>query len=187
MVRPVTILILAATLVGCGGRSYKVDHPVVGPAPPRVSNAKAMAMVEEEAKARGQSQGVQLTSAGGSANQPFEMTDVVATVNGKPILVANVLGSARSRMEEARKQVPPAQLRQMQEHAIREQLPAIIERSMMVAVMETKLTTDQAKGVQSQIDKLFEGELENMRARMEKRVGRPCSLADLEADIQSQG
>jgi parvulin-like peptidyl-prolyl isomerase len=176
-----------AALTGCGGKSYKVDHPVVGPAPPRIPGGKQLAMADEETQARGQSNGVQLVSTNSDANKPFEMTDVVATVNGKPILVATVLGASRTQVEAIRKKAPPAQFRAAQEQAIREQLQTHIEQAMMVSLMENKLTADQTKAVNSQIDKLFEQQLEDMRAGMEKQYKRPCSLADLEADIQRQG
>jgi parvulin-like peptidyl-prolyl isomerase len=93
----------------------------------------------------------------------------------------------RSKVEVIRKQVPPAQFRQIQEQAIREQLPSHIEQAMMVAVMETKLKAEQTKAVNTQIDSLFEKQLEDMRSGMEKQLGRQCTLADLEADIQKQG
>ncbi|QDT52181.1 Chaperone SurA precursor [Caulifigura coniformis] len=187
MVRLFVMTLIPAALMGCGGRSYKVDHPVVGPAPPRISASRAMAMADEDPQARGQSDHVQLVSTSSDRTKPFEMTDVIATVNGKPILVASVLGPSRAQVETIRKKVPPAQFRQIQEQTLREQLPTHVEQAMMVAVMETKLNADQTKAVNSQIDMLFEKQLEDMRSGMEKRLGRPCSIADLEADIQGQG
>jgi len=188
MVRLLFLTILATALTGCGGKSYKVDHPVVGPVPPRIpASGRAVAMADDEQQARGQSGEVQLVSTSSDATKPFEMTDVVATVNGKPILVASVLGPMRSKVEAIRKQVPPAQFRQIQEQAIRDQLPSHIEQAMMVAVMQVKLKAEQAKAVSTQIDSMFEQELDRMRANMEKQQGRQCTLADLEADIQRQG
>ncbi len=187
MVRLLFIALFATVLTGCGGRSYKVDHPVVGPVPPRMPRERSMAMADDEPTARGQSDGVQLVSSGADATRALEMTDVVATVNGKPILVAAVLGASRAKVESIQKQMPPAQFRQLQEQTIREQLPSHIEQAMMVAVMQTKLKAEQTKSVNSQIDILFEKQLEEMRAGMEQQLGRPCSLADLEADIQRQG
>jgi hypothetical protein len=144
-------------------------------------------MADDEAQARGQSSNVQLVSTGSDAAKPLEMSDVVATVNGKPILVANVLAPVRAKVEAIRKAAPPAQFRMAQEQAIRDQLPSYIEQAMMVSVMETKLTADQTKAVNSQIDKLFDMQLEDMRTGMEQRLKRPCSLPDLEADIQASG
>jgi len=144
-------------------------------------------MADEDPQARGQSDNVQLVSTSSDAAKPYEMTDVIARVNGRPILVAAVLGPSRAQVEAIRKKVPPAQFRQIQEQSIREQLPTHVEQAMMVAVMEAKLNADQTKAVNSQIDMLFEKQLDDMRAGMEKRLGRACSLADLEADIQSQG
>ena len=188
MVRLLFLTLLATALTGCGGKSYKVDHPVVGPVPPRIpASGRAVAMADDEQQARGQSGEVQLVSTSSDATKPLEMTDVVATVNGKPILVASVLGPMRSKVEAIRKQVPPAQFRQIQEQAIRDQLPSHIEQAMMVAVMQTKLKAEQAKAVNTQIDSMFEQELDRMRANMEKQLGRQCTLADLEADIQRQG
>ncbi len=187
MVRLLLMTLFATAFLGCGGRSYKVDHPVVGPVPPRIPGGRAMAMADENPQARGQSDDVQLVSTSAEAAKPLEMTDVVATVNGKPILVAAVLGLSRAKVESIRKQVPPAQFRQIQEQTIREQLPSHIEQAMMVAVMETKLNADQTKAVSTQVDSLFEKQLKDMQAGMEKQYGRPCSLTDLEADIQRQG
>jgi peptidyl-prolyl cis-trans isomerase SurA len=187
MVRRLAPLIVALALTGCGGRSYKVDHPVVGPAPPRIPQAQAVAMAEDEAAARGQSAEVQLVSTGGKNTQPFEMSDVVATVNGKPILVATVLGPSRAELEAIRKKATPAQFRQVQEHYLRQGLQSYVEQAMMVSLLEAKLDAERTKAINSQIDLLFDKQLDDMRAGMEKKLGRPCSMAELEAEIQSQG
>jgi len=186
MVRLLVLTLFAAALSGCGGKSYKVDHPVVGPAPPRIPGAQVVALADDESKDRGGSD-VQLVSTNASAAKPYEMSDVVATVNGRPILVGTVLAPFRGKVDAIRKQAPPAQFRQFQEQSLRELLPACIEQTMMVCVMETKLTADQSKMVNTQLDSIFEKQLESMRAKMEKDSGRPCSMMDLEADLQRQG
>jgi peptidyl-prolyl cis-trans isomerase SurA len=187
MVRLLLTTIIATALWGCGGRSYKVDHPVVGPVPPRMPRSRALAMADDETKARGQSDDVQLVSTSADSTQPLEMTDVVATVNGRPILVASVLGPSRTYVEAVQKKASPREFRQFQEQSLRQELPSHIEQAMMVAVMETKLKAEQTKAINAQIDKLFEKQLEDMRVKMEKKLNRKCSLADLEADIQRQG
>ncbi|RKH82118.1 hypothetical protein D7Y13_42990, partial [Corallococcus praedator] len=85
------------------------------------------------------------------------------------------------------KKATPAQYRQFQEQTLHELLPTFLEQTMMVCVMETKLTADQTKAVTTQLDGIFEKQLEVMRAKLEKDTGRPCSMMDLEADIQRQG
>lgn len=188
MVRLLLMTLFATACLGCGGRSYKVDHPVVGPVPPRIpGGSRALAMAAEDPQARGQSDDVQLVSTSAEAAKPLEMTDVVATVNGKPILVAAVFAHRRAEVEAIRKQANPAQFREFQEQTLRKLLPSNVEQAMMVAVLETKLTADQTKAINSQLDIIFEKQLEAMRLKLEKDSGRPCSLTDVEADIQRHG
>src|SRR5262245_43463255 len=98
MIRRWFLLIFATAAVGCAGKNFKAEHPVVGPPPPRIRGANPEALVDNDrtADVRAQSE-LQLT---GSTDRvegdgPIPMTAVAARVNGQPILVGQVMAELR--------------------------------------------------------------------------------------------
>jgi parvulin-like peptidyl-prolyl isomerase len=187
MPRLIFALIFATAAAGCAGKNYKADHPVVGPPPPRIKGATAMAYDDPNSKteARGQSDIVQ-TALGADgydpATEPLPMTAVAATVNGEPILVGTVLIDKRVQLEAVKSQLSPQQYRATQEELIKRMLPSHIEQSMMVHAVRLKLKDDQSKKVQEQVDKMFAGYVDEQVKKLNLN-----STADFEAMIQRQG
>ncbi|MCA9080590.1 MAG: peptidyl-prolyl cis-trans isomerase [Planctomycetaceae bacterium] len=168
---------LLALLVGCAGKTYKVDHPVVGPAPPRMVEAEQYAQANAELESDIQQVGYSKTG-----DEPLRMTDVVARVNGTPILAATVLEQYASRLEQARGQVTKTQFREAQETLIQRDLDRYIEQTLMADAVKSKLKDEQLEAIEAQLDQFFSMQVEEM-----KKQAKVETLADLEAVLQQQG
>ncbi|MBX3443269.1 MAG: peptidylprolyl isomerase [Planctomyces sp.] len=186
MVRLLVMLSVAAAWMGCAGRHYKVDHPVVGPPPPRIGGARAVAANEALASqdARGQSEVQQASGADArSFDGPIPMTAVAARVNGQPILVGTVMTEVRGRLAAAKSQISPEQFRQLQEEFLKERLPTHIEQALMVHAVKTRLKEEQLKNVETQLDEQFN----SFVAKKFQGPNGPLPLTEVEAILQAQG
>lgn len=100
----VTVALSTLTLnhAGCQGRSIKEDNPVFAAAPPRRSlvNESAdrheLALVQESDPNKS---GIVPVGLETRANAKLTATTIIATVNGKPVFVDDVLGSGRKLIE----------------------------------------------------------------------------------------
>ena len=111
---PLLALLLAA---GCNGRSYQVASPVIGPVPPRVPASEVARNTPASPTKRGPpalTQEASLQQVAFEETQPLGMTDVIADVNGEPILAHEVLDRYASQLAQAKQQVKPAQIRKAQ-------------------------------------------------------------------------
>jgi len=184
MVRLLLVTMLAAALPGCTGHNVKVDHPVVGPPPPRIRNETAVAYNDpiDESAGRATVKQVSATDELG----PIPMTAVAARVNGQPILVGTVLSQARSKLKQIEAHLTPQQYpqyRQAQLDAIGEFLPSHIEQTLMVQSVKSKLKDEQLKSVNEQLEKGFDKYLhEQVMTKMNVQ-----STTEVEAILQQQG
>jgi hypothetical protein len=95
-------VVLIEMSVGCKGTSVKEDNPVFTSAPPRRSLVNHAADAEEERLAQqsnAKEKGIIPVSFHEIGVTPLTGTSVVATVNGKPVFVDDVLGGVRRRIE----------------------------------------------------------------------------------------
>lgn len=169
------LILLAALMLGCSGRSYDVANPVVGPIPPRVSGA-AEKLADSEGAAKSDIVQVKLE------NEPLSMTTVVATVNGRPILAGDILEQYESRLSQMRPKLTDSQYREAQLSIIKRDLPNIMEQTLMADAVRSKLTKDQLEAVEKQLDVFFEQEVDRLKERFKVK-----SLAELEHELQQQG
>ena len=185
--RPITAVLLLALLcsVGCNGRSYQVSSPVIGPVPPRVpasevaQNTKT-SKPKTNASVRAQNAGIETVSH--SAVQPLEMTDVIAEVNGEPILAHEVLDKYTPQLNQAKQTLKPEQLRKAQLEMIKKDLPDLIDQTLMVDSVKSTMKPEQLTSVEAQMDKFFEGEVTRLMG-----VTQTGSPTELEGALQSQG
>ena len=181
----IVCLVLLLMAAGCNGRSYKVASPVIGPVPPRVSTAESKQNAsnsrrQSERSARGQSDNVEQVAY--SEQRPLLMTEVIAEVNGEPILAHEVLDRYAAQLDKAKGQLKPEQIRQAQMEMIKKDLPNLIEQTLMVDSVKTTMKPEQLKSVEDQLDKHFEGEVK----RLMQLTG-TNSPAELESALQAQG
>lgn len=182
----ITVLLLALLCsVGCNGRSYQVASPVIGPVPPRVpasdvvQNAKTSTS-KNIASVRAQNSGIETVSH--SAVQPLEMTDIIAEVNGEPILAHDVLDRYTPQLNQAKQTLKPEQIRKAQLEMIKKDLPNLIDQTLMVDSVKMTMKPEQLKLVEVQMDKFFEGEVDHLM-----EVTKTGSPTELEGALQSQG
>src|SRR5690606_12827968 len=107
---------------------------------------------------------------------------VAATVNGTPILVADVLERFTPQLKQAEAQLPPAEFTKLKRQLIERELPAHIEQAILVHSALSQVPADQRKMIDEQLDKFFAEELTRMQAEMGVK-----SLAELEAVFQQAG
>lgn len=179
-----TALLLAA---GCnGGRSYQVASPVLGPVPPRVAQADSSdddpGKASTKKSVRAQNHDIENVSFDDASKQPISMTDVIAEVNGEPILAHEVLDRYIGEINKHKHKMKPEQLRQAQLQIIQRDLPTLIDQTLMVDAIKTNLKTEQMKGIDDQMDKYFQGEID--RLMKSTNAGSPT---ELETILQAHG
>ena len=95
-------LMLCELSVGCKGTTVKEDNPVFTSAPPRRSLVNHAADAEEQRlaqKADPPEGGIVPVAFHEIGVAPLTGSSIVATVNGKPVFVDDVLGGVRRRIE----------------------------------------------------------------------------------------
>ncbi len=177
---PLVALLLA---VGCSGRSYQVASPVLGPVPPRIPLASADDEAEEPDQYALRAQGGDLVAVAHSDEaKPLEMTDIIAEINGEPILAHQILDRYSRQIEQLKQQSKASKVREFQIEAIEKDLPAIIDQTLMVDALKQTMKPDQLKSIEDQLDKYFETEVEDLMKK--SNTGSPT---ELEGVLQSQG
>lgn len=179
VVAPILALMMT---VGCTGRSHQVANPVLGPVPPRIP----LAQTEQEAdpsqpSIRSQNSGVQMASFN-DESLPLEMTDIIAEVNGEPILAHMVLDRYSREIQQLKQQSKPAKVREYQLSKIEKDLPALIDQTIMVDALKQTMKPEQLKSIEDQLDKYFEQEVQDLMKKT--NTGSPT---ELEGVLQTQG
>ena len=171
--------------VGCNGRSYKVASPVIGPVPPRIPVSE-VAENSPSAISRGgksvRAQDVAIERVAYAETQPLAMTDVIAEVNGEPILAHEVLDRYAPQLAEAKQKLKPEQLRKAQFELIKKDLPNVIEQTLMVDSIKQTMKPEQLTSVEAQMDTFFEAEVDRLM-----KVTGAGSPTELEGILQAQG
>ena len=176
----VSVLLIAT---GCNGRSYQVSSPVLGPVPPRVSSAEVAERGSQKKSSngkavRGQNAGIERVSY--DEKQPLRMTEVIAEVNGEPILAHEILDRYAPQMNKQK--LKPEQMRKAQLELIKKNLPNVIDQTLMVDSIKTNMKPEQLKAVEAQMDKYFEGEIQKLM-----KTTNAGSPTELEAILQANG
>ncbi len=182
----ITLPLLALLLTaGCNGRSYKVASPVIGPVPPRIPVSEVAENSRSAKSTKGKSvraQDVSIEQVAYAETQPLAMTDVIAEVNGEPILAHDVLDRYAPQLAEAKQKLKPEQLRKAQFELIKKDLPDVIEQTLMVDSIKQTMKPEQLTSVEAQMDQMFEGEVDRLM-----KVTGAGSPTELEGILQSQG
>lgn len=172
----IVICMAVILFAGCSQHRYDVADPVVGPPPPRRQGFDAVAYDDSAEK----SSELQLTSF--TENEPLAMTEVVARVNGTPILAGLVLEPYAAKLAQASKQLPPSEIRKAQEMLLKKNLDAQIEQTLMVDAVKSKIKKEQLDQIEAQLDEFFQQEIERLKNQFHV-----ANTAELEGLLQSQG
>lgn len=158
--RSAPLLLLLLLLPGCDAlRSFKNDNPVMGPPPPRFSMAEPPARPADAA-----APGDIMQVAGSTTGRARASDDllfgsrIVATVNGAPIFMSDILETYGDEIEKARGQIAPEQYEKLVEKLVRQDLPQHIERVLLVEALKGTLKPEQLEMIQAEIDRMFDAE-----------------------------
>ena len=191
------LIVVASLLAGCETTKLaKVDNPVMGPPPPRLPAAERAEKQPGELLAThlsdDQSPGDQAeirqtslstTSTDSTADDQALMgTEIVASVNGAPILAGDILEQYAAQLESTRPKLTPAQFRELQLSLIRRDLDTLVERQLLVKSLTESLKPEQSTMINQQLDQFFEKEVD----RMKKEMGVNSRL-EVEQKLQAQG
>jgi len=182
---------------GCSSFKKKHENPVLGDAPRRISGATEEVQVADAGETPSSDAGESdVKPVRGFQLDPWEdweddtaiyNSKVAATVNGAPILNGDVLdrysGFLISVREDMRKKrVGPDQYEKLREAYVQRDLPAHIQRRLLVESMRAGLKPEQMKGFQDHLDMLFEKEIEKL-----KRELKVSTRTELELELNKKG
>ncbi len=108
--------------------------------------------------------------------------EVAATVNGRPILVADVLERYSGQLEKARQQLPADKFEEARLGLLKKELPGHIEQQVLIDAALSQLDGDRKKAVEQQLDTLFEKRIDEMKSQLGV-----STHAELEAHLQAMG
>ncbi len=174
-------------VLGCDTlNTVKVDNPVVGPPPPRLTmdnevptGTEYVQNPLEQSEMEPSSSGVLPVSF--SKNKSRALTDVspnqiVATVNGSPIFASDILERYGKQLMMAQQKMPPKQFQKARLQLIQRDLKPYIERKLLVLKLKSTLTKTQLEMIDEQLDKVFEKEID--RLQKELKAGSKLELAE---------
>ncbi|MAT14630.1 MAG: hypothetical protein CMJ46_05095 [Planctomyces sp.] len=161
-------------MLGCEtiGR-IKVDNPVMGPPPPRIStNDEALpsdaptvtAFDSEESE-------VTLVTAGADVvDKVTEESQVVATVNGQPIFAADLLEPYQSYLQKAEEEVrsgkmPASVLDRQKRELMQKHIDGAIERKLLEQALRKTLKKEQLDMIDVFLEQAFQQEAQRVMAK----------------------
>lgn len=186
-------------LSGCNSAA-KHDNPVFGPSPRRTSlsdakNARAIAEAEDLQQGADEAR-VSPASFSDSDDADIFNATVVARANGAPIFAGEVLERYGDYLRHVRPKASDAEFQKLREEIIRRDLKGHIQKHLLVERTKGELKPEQLKGLNSQLDKMFEKEVERLkkelnvttRTELERALmARGTSLNDIRNSFTTQG
>ena len=177
-------LMLLQISVGCKGTSVKEDNPVFTSAPPRRSLVNHAADIEEERlaqQANVKEKGVVPVSFHEIGVTPLTGTSIVATVNGKPIFVDDVLGGVRRRIESD-PNLTDEQRQMIMMQSLRLRTREYAEDSLVVQALEATIPEDKRKVIRESLEPAFKEVCEKMM-----KENKLTSDEELDTWLEAQG
>lgn len=197
--RLIAVLLVLGSVIGCSSFKKKHENPVLGDAPRRISADDSGEIQVADASAANESTEADnefVKPAKGFQLDPWEdwkddtaiyNSKVAAMVNGAPILNGDVLDrysgfliSVRDDMRK--KRVGPDQYEKLREAYVQRDLPAHIQRRLLVESMRSGLKPEQMKALEGHLDMLFEKEIEKL-----KRELKVSTRTELELELNKKG
>ncbi|HRA86723.1 MAG TPA: peptidylprolyl isomerase [Planctomycetaceae bacterium] len=180
-------MLLAAMLqigliAGCTGKSVKEDNPVFTAAPPRQSLVNDSADAEEQLlTSQAKTDGVVPVAYHEMGVTPLSGSSIVATVNGKPVFVDDVLGGIRRKIEsdpnlsdEQRQLILTESLRRKtREHA---------QDELVIQALEATIPEDKRKIIRDSLEPAYQ----EVRKKMMTENGLASDM-DLDLWLEKQG
>ena len=157
-------LVLIEMSAGCKGTSVKEENPVFTSAPPRRTFINHAADAEEERltqQANTKENGIVPVSFHEIGVAPLTGTSIVATVNGKPVFVDDVLGGVRRRIESD-PNLTDEQRQMIMMQSLRLRTKEYAEDSLVVQALEATIPEDKRKVIRDSLEPAFKEVCEKM-------------------------
>ncbi|MEJ7594931.1 MAG: peptidylprolyl isomerase [Planctomycetaceae bacterium] len=151
-------LMLFGLSVGCKGTTVKEDNPVFTSAPPRRSLINQAADAEEQRLAqlaKSPEGGILPVAFHEIGVTPLTGSSVVATVNGKPVFVDDVLGGVRRRIESD-PNLTDEQRQQILMQSLRARTREYAEDSLVVQALEATIPEDKRQIIRDSLEPAFQ-------------------------------
>lgn len=167
--RLVLCVALALFASGCKAKRPKSAVPVVGPPPVRTTLANdtnpptEAELLAGHATVPGDLRQVDFTSS--NVIREFDETEVVAYVDGEPILAGEVLEPYAGQLKQIRAQAPPEQFAALRKQLLQRDLPLHIDNRVLIQAFHSSLTKDQRDNLDQAMDMMFDKQVEEMKAR----------------------
>lgn len=162
---PIAIaLLLIGSGIGCKGTSVKEDNPVFTSAPPRRSLVNQAADAEEQRlvqQANPNAGGVVAVAYHEIGVTPLTGSSVVATVNGKPVFVDDILGGVRRKIE-ADPNLTDEQRQTILLQALRARTREYAEDELVVQALESTIPEDKREIIRESLEPAFQEVCEKM-------------------------
>ncbi|HQX54151.1 MAG TPA: peptidylprolyl isomerase [Planctomycetaceae bacterium] len=175
-------MLLIGPIAGCTGKSVKEDNPVFTAAPPRQSLVNDSADAEEQLlTSQAKTDGVVPVAYHEMGVTPLSGSSIVATVNGKPVFVDDVLGGIRRKIEsdpnlsdEQRQLILTESLRRKtREHA---------QDELVIQALEATIPEDKRKIIRDSLEPAYQ----EVRKKMMTENGLASDM-DLDLWLEKQG
>ena len=154
----VAVIVLQLAVTGCKGRSIKEENPVFADAPPRRSLINKSADQHESILAGDERPGQSNILPVGfemRSNATLTGTTIVATVNGKPVFVDDVLGSGR-KLIEGDKRLTDDQQQMLLREALKKRLTQFCEDELIMHALEQKIPADKRELLKESLEPRFQ-------------------------------
>ena len=153
-------------LVGCEAwRGAQIDHPVLGPPPPRLAYVESEPIESDDpvvtADASGEKPGLVQVSL--TEKTSIEDHEIVAMVDGEPILAGEILAGYQGRIAQFRQQgASEANIDAIKKKAIEKDLDQTIDQVLLAQKMRRTLSSDQLKELEPRLDEAFDQRIQTM-------------------------
>ncbi len=189
-----TLLATFVAITGCGTTNHvaKVDNPVMGDAPPRKVTAALDPLYPgntnkwqpTKSDVSPATQEVNLASGNRQDIPVDDMSEfqVVAQVNGEPVLAYEVLDPYAKRLSELRETVSPQEYRAFRNSLIKNDLRLHIERKLVYQSLKATLKPEQFKQLNQHVELQFEKRIAELKKEFQVNT-----KLELEHELQEQG
>jgi len=193
MTRVILCMIGLAAFAGCDLVKPKVDNPVLGPPPPRVSMSNEPARGGRFEKAvpnarvasndrEGRVRTIDFNAARDLQTGELSGAQVVATVNGAPIFASEVLEPYGSALRNAKQKVSPEDFQKIRDGLIQKHLKDHIQRKLLAEALRARLEGDQLKRLDEAINAMYADYVEGLKKQLKVN-----SEPEVELELEKQG
>jgi parvulin-like peptidyl-prolyl isomerase len=172
------LAVVLGVLVGCGTvQRPKNENPVLQAPPRRLSFDDSRAVDHPgEHSSSPEIRQVRLREADADEAKVFN-AKVVARVNGAPVFAGEVLERWGPVLKTAQGRLPAEDFIELRDAIVQVNLRGHIERKLLAERMRSSLKPDQIKQLEAHVDRLFEKEIDKLKAQMEVSTRTELELA----------